>query len=472
MKLAVTLFSTALALAAELSATPPIDLDEAVAMVRTQNLEIKAADYDLQSARTDANIADGYHWGRVDFTQDVARSNDAGNVFGFKLTSREASFGDFGFSEFLAPLGGALMLASNDALTPTDLQNMGSLLQVQPEDLNYPDTRTFFQSKLSYQVPLYVGGKLSAYSRITETMETIKSLDKDQVIDEKIYQVRKSFYDMALLNSSLEHFGKILENIRTLETTTETMLQEGYAKNTDLLEVQAKRANVERMINEMHSNKELLYHFISFLLNRDITAIETPEVDVPMCAKSDEEVLAHNLDLKKAAKGLEITDEMLTVSRSGFLPQVGAFAEIATADNSFLGDASDHKAYTVGARLSWNLFNGAIDANELEKAKVGHLKMQTQVALAKKGIALKLHQIRTEIKKHDYEIASLDKELELANEIYESYAARYREHLASMSDVLIKQSQQIEKILALQMAKNKRNERVFALQRLANGEKL
>jgi outer membrane protein TolC len=250
------------------------------------------------------------------------------------------------------------------------------------------------------------------------------------------------------------------------------MLAEGYAKNTDLLEVQAKRANVERMVNEMHSNKELLYHFVSFLLNRDVTAIETPEEDVPMCAKSDEEVLAHNLDLKKAAKGLEITDDMLTVSRSGFLPQVGAFAEIATADNSFLGDAEDHKAYTIGARLSWNLFNGAIDANEMEKAKVGHLKMQTQVALAKKGIALKLHQIRTEIKKHDYEIASLDKELELANEIYESYAARYREHLASMSDVLIKQSQQIEKILALQMAKNKRNERVFALQRLANGEKL
>ena len=444
MKLAVTLFSTALALAgAELSATPPIDLDQAIALVRTQNLEIKAADYDLQSAHADANIADGYHWGRIDFTQDIARSNDAGNVFGFKLASREAAFRDFGFSEFLAPLGGALMLANSDALTPQDLQNMGSVLTTQPEDLNYPDARTFFQSKLA-----------------------------DQVIDEKIYQVRKSFYDMALLDSSLTHFGKILENIKTLEKTTATMIEEGYAKKTDLLEVQAKRANVERMINEMHSNQELLYHFISFLLNRDVTAIETPEEDVPMCSRSDEEVLAQNLDLKKAAQGLEITEEMVTVSRSGFLPQVGAFAEIATADNSFFGDASDHKAYTVGARLSWNLFNGAIDANELEKAQVGHLKMQTQAALAKKGIALKLHQIRTEIKKHDYEIASLDKELELASEIYESYATRYREQLASMSDVLIKQSEQIEKILALLMAKNKRNERVFALQRLANGEHL
>jgi hypothetical protein len=39
-----------------------------------------------------------------------------------------------------------------------------------------------------------------------------------------------------------------------------------------------------------------------------------------------------------------------------------------------------------------------------------------------------------------------------------------------MSDVIIKQSQQIEKILQLQQVKNKRNERIFALEKLANGE--
>ena len=39
-----------------------------------------------------------------------------------------------------------------------------------------------------------------------------------------------------------------------------------------------------------------------------------------------------------------------------------------------------------------------------------------------------------------------------------------------MSDVIIKQSEQIQKILELQVAKNKRNQKVFALEKLANGE--
>jgi hypothetical protein len=38
-----------------------------------------------------------------------------------------------------------------------------------------------------------------------------------------------------------------------------------------------------------------------------------------------------------------------------------------------------------------------------------------------------------------------------------------------MSDVIIKQSEQIQKILSLLEVKNKRTERVFALEKLANG---
>ncbi|DAB29760.1 MAG TPA: transporter, partial [Sulfurimonas sp. UBA12504] len=94
----------------------------------------------------------------------------------------------------------------------------------------------------------------------------------------------------------------------------------------------------------------------------------------------------------------------------------------------------------------------------------------TQLELARQGIALQVEKIRTEITSFDEEINFLEKELLLADEIYKNYEGRYREKLSSMSDVIIKQSEQIEKILQLQMTKNKKNERIFALEKLANGE--
>ncbi|WP_428738717.1 TolC family protein [Sulfurimonas sp.] len=429
----------------------PLTLNEALEILKNNNLEIKAASLEVKSAQEDVDQTSGLNWGKLDFTQDIAKSNDAGMVFGFKLTSREANFGDFGFSDF--------------SLTNPDI------LTVEPEDLNYPDARNFFQSKLKYELPLFTGFAITSYENIMKEVKNIKSLDKEKTLNEKVFQLKKSYYDMALLESSITNMQKILSNIDALENTTKTMINVGYAKKVDLLEVKAKKGNVERLLVQMKANEELLYHYISFLLNEKVELIELPTTEIKEPNFSDDTVLERNLDIQKATTALEIKASMLKASQANYYPTLGAFGEIATADDTFLGEASDHKAYTVGARLTWNIFNGGIDSAKVEKAKIEQLKMQSQVQLAKKGISLQLAKIKTEIKSANQEINSLTKELDLANAIYKNYEARYKEKLVSMNDVIIKQSSQIEKILQLLVAKNKRNEKIFELEKLANGEK-
>jgi len=436
-----------------------LSLPEALELLEHQNLEIKAASLDIQSAHSDVKIARGYHFGSLDFTETMSRSNDAGNVFGFKLSSREADFGDFGFSDFLA------------CQSATPPAYCADVLGRQPRDLNYPGYQNYFQSKLTYTLPIFTGGKLSGYTDISEKMEKIKKLDADKVKTEKIYETRKSYYDMALLQHSIDQMYIIRDNIATLENTTRMMIKEGYAKKVDLLEVQAKKSNVERTLVEMESNKKLLYHYISFLLNQNVNEIVLPTDDRAPEELDEAQVLANNVDLQKASEGLKIRESMVGLAYAPFLPQIGAFAEASSADNTFLGNFADHKAYTIGAKLSWNLFNGNVDGAAFEKARIEKLKTATQVELAKKGIALQYDKIRTDIESLDSQVKSLEKELELVNAIYKNYEGRYHEHLVSMSDVIIKQSMQIEKILNLQMVKNQRNERIFALDKLSNGAK-
>jgi outer membrane protein len=412
----------------------PLSLNDAIEILKTQNLEIKAASLDVKNAQHDLKIAQGYSYGSLDFTQTASRSNDALSAFGSKLTSREVESADFGI-----------------------------------KDLNYPGYQNFHQSKLTYALPLYTGGKLCGYEKIASEMEKIKQLDTASVTAEKIYQTRKSYYDMALIEDSLTQMNLILENITVLEKTVTAMIREGYAKKVDLLEVQAKKANTTRMIQELKNNQKLMYHYLSFLLNQDVTEIIFPNLQTVHSNISEADVMASNIDLQKASSALEIHTQMVDVANAAYLPQVGVFGEASSADDTFLGDFSDHKAYTIGARLSWNLFNGGIDTHTIEKARIEHLKSKTQVQLAQKGISLQYDQIRTEIENDDFQIQSLSKELELSEAIYRNYEGRYREHLASMSDVLMKHSQQIEKILALQNIKNKRNERIFALEKLTAG---
>lgn len=429
-------------------ASETIDLKKGIELLKAQNLEVEAANIDIESALQDAKMASGNHYGKLDFIQDFANSDDAGNVFGFKLSSREANFGDFGAQEFMNNF---------DYTTP-------------PNDLNYPDSRNYFQSKLKYEVPLFTGFKISSYEEIMSSVIKIRKLEKSQVMSEKIYELRKSFYDMALLEDSMTNLKVILKNIETLETMTKEMIEVGYAKKVDLLEVKAKKGNVERLLSQMESNKELLYHYISFLLNQKVTSIQTPSLEITIPALSNSEILQNNLDIQRANNGLAVKKSMIDVAKSSYYPMVGAFAEVATADDKFLNHAEDHQSYTLGARLTFNLFNGGIDGANIEKSRLEYMKTKSQVALANSGIELQIQKIRTEIESLNKDIESLKKELALADEIYNNYEARYREKLASMSDVIIKQSEQIQKILQLQQTINKRNERIFALEKLANGE--
>ena len=453
MKMLSTLLAVSLSLyGTTLPSDNNLTLDEAIEILKQDNLEIKAAQLEYQSTQAKTEQVSSMNWGSLDLILNAANSDDAGNAFGFKLTSRKATFGDLGLGDFNPALG-------TDALA------------VVPEDLNNPGSTNYFQTKLEYTLPIYVGGKINGYTDISRSMEKMQQLETDKTVNAKIYETRKAFYDMALLETAIKNLSTINDNIATLEETTQFMITEGYAKRIDLLEVQAKRSNVERNLNEMNANKTLLYNYLSFLLNRDITQIAVPDSEVKESTLSTEQILERNVDIKQAETGLQIRKRMVDVSQSGYLPMIGMKANVqSSAIDLDDYDMIDNGSYTAGVQLKWNLFSGGSDSNKVEEAKVNELKTKTQVELAKKGIALQVSKIRTEIASLDFEIESLSKELELTTEIYKNYEERYKEQLASMSDLVIKQSIQIEKVLALLEVQNKRNERVFALEKLANGE--
>jgi outer membrane protein TolC len=443
LRLFILICSCALFLSAE-----SISLEQALELIKKQNLELKAAGYGLQSASYSVDMASSQDYGRLDLIQNISRSNDAGNVFGFKLGSREASFNDFGFFETI----------------PADAP---------VQALNYPDDRNHFQSKLSYSLPLYSGNKITAYQNMAKSMRRISLLEKEEQLNTKVYETRKSYFDMALLKRSLENLTIIFENISRLEETTREMISEGYAKNIDLLEVQSKKANVRRIIVELEANQELLYHYLSFLLNQEVSEISTPAYDLAEPDISAEEILRNSIDIQKAAAAVQLYEQMLVAEESRYLPTLGAMAEVQTSDDTFLGDANEHKSYTVGLQFTWNLFSGGGDAAAIQKARVETLKMKAQSELARQGIALKVKEIQTKIQTANSEIKSLKSELTLSRRIYENYEGRYNEQLSSMSDVIIKQSSWLENVLQLLKAENSRNTQIFALERLAltQGEK-
>jgi outer membrane protein TolC len=459
----------------ENSALKDLSLERALALMKKENLELKISRLDEQMKAYDNQAAKGHQYGKLDLILKAARSNDAGNVFGFKLKSREASFGDFGFSDFMGAIGAGAQQANGDfgAFSQGLAQQGGNILALQPKDLNYPETRNHFQTTLSYMVPLYTGGKLSQYDKITSALHKMSKLDTSKLLNEKIFQVSKTFYDISLVNQYIINLNRIIENIRRLEEIVINMREEGFAKEIDQLEVKARKSEAQSMLSQAKFNKELAYQYLSFLLNHDVESIQYIDEMVPLPKIEKEEIQHNNIDIQKAELGLNITDMAIALQESNFLPEIGAMVEYGSADNNPFNDFIDKDFYTIGIQAKWNIFNGMIDKTNLDRAKVENMKVQEQVNLAKRGISLKVKKTVTNIKSKDADIKSLETQLQFARKVYENYQEQYKEGISSITDVLIKQSKELEVLLKLLTAKNDRNTKIFELKSIINtGETL
>ena len=436
-----------------------LTLNRAITILKKDNLELKISRFNQQMKAYEAEAARGYHYGKLDVSVLGMRSNDAGNVFGFKLQSREANFGDFGADEFMNNFG---------ACQGGNMQACSDMYGKPPSSLNYPEARNHFQTKLSYMLPVYTGGKLTEYGRITQSLYHMSQYDTKKLLNEKIFQTKKTFYDISLVENYLTNLSKIIRNINQLESIVDNMKTEGYAKEIDLLEVQARKSEAQSMYQQAKLNRELAYQFLSFLLNTEVTHIKRIRDVAPMPRFTKKQLENSNIDIQKAKLGLRITQMAVNVEKSNFLPTVGAFAEYSSADNKLWNDFHDKDAYTVGMQLNWNIFNGGIDKANLEKAKVNYMKVKDQVSLAKRGIALKAKKLKTEALSAAAELRTYKKQLRFARKLYQSYRARYKEGMVSISDVLIKQSKELEVLLKLLTVKNKRNTKIFELESLLN----
>ena len=178
MKKIVGMLLTAVLLnASNISVSNSLTLDEAIEILKAENLEIKTASLDINSANEEVKTVTGTNWGKLDFVQDYANSDDAGNVFGFKLTSREATFGDFGF-------GASNMPAQTDP----------AYLTTPPSTLNYPDAQNF----------LARDKEMSEYSSLTFGVGVYYEVDNKWL----------PYIDRTTINLQIDHMQFDYKNFR------------------------------------------------------------------------------------------------------------------------------------------------------------------------------------------------------------------------------------------------------------------
>ena len=396
------------------------------------NLELKAKKLNIAKAKADLKKAKGYNWGKLTLSEEISRTNNAMYVFGMKLESREATFKDFGFADFLAAMPGLMAGTTSGATVLAD----------QPKDLNYPGSRTNFKTKLVYEVPLFTGFKLKYAKEMAELQVKANKYKYAHDRNKLAVEVLKAYNGAVAAKYFISALKTAKKTTASFVKMIEDFYKEGMATNIDLLQAKKRDNEVEAMLIQAENKYQLALSYLRFLTDdnsidgvKDFKVVYTPNVSLKKLILT---ALKSRNDLKWMKENVLTMQKKVKMDKSDYYPMVGAHLEYGFNDNRpTLSYKKDYYLAAVG--LNWKLFDPTRSAN-VQKSKIEAMQTDYYYQYMKKGIALDVKQKYLNFKSKHAIVKEKITNKELAEEILRKYTYMYKQGMINITLLLMKEA--------------------------------
>ena len=422
-----------------------IDFQAALDKTLVNNKSLKAKKLEIELSQEALKEAKGYSYGQLVFNENISRTNNAGYVFGSKLASREATFGDFGFDEFLGPMGQAIATADDATAGNFNPSAMSGILQTQPKELNYPDARTNFETKVTYQVPIFTGFKLDSAQKMAK-LQILAQKAKYQFDEKQMsLEVLKAYNGAVAAKEYVKATLTAKEATSAFVVFAQELFNEGLVTSIDVKQAQVYDMGVDAKMIEAKNSFDLAVAYLKFLTGdetiTDISGFENISQQISMGDDLKNKALSNRDDFKWMKYNKQTMKEKVTFDSADNHFQIGAMLEYGYNDNTFsVLDMGEHDYYMAALGISYKIFDGFTTKAKKQKAKIEHKKMEHYYDYMKEGIKLEVEKntLNLNAKKEVYEQKKLAQNL--AEEVLEQSTQMYKNHLISMNDLLMQQA--------------------------------
>lgn len=312
--------------------TMTLSLDSCRSLAMSNNKELRRADSQRQAA---------YYERKAAFTKYLPRVSATG---AYAYTSKRMSLLSDEQKEKLSHLG-----TNISALIPS-LQGMsdmfdgvgGSLV-----DALHTDTRNLGAVGIMLTQPVYMGGKITAYNRITRYAEQVAAKQHDLALQEVIVEVDEAYWQIVSLQSKRRLAEGYLQLVQKLDSDVQRMIDEGFATKADGLSVKVKvneaRVTLIQVDNGLALSRMLLCQLCGLETNTSVRLTDENDghgLPDPAPVTADiQSALSLRPELNMLSLSADIYKEKVRLVRAGFLPTValtgGYFASNPSVFNSF-----------------------------------------------------------------------------------------------------------------------------------------
>lgn len=283
-------------------------------------------------------------------------------------------------------------------------------------DALHTDTRNAGIVAVTLTQPIYMGGKIRAYNKITQYAEEAAGTLYDKELQDIIVDVDEAYWNLVALYSKKKLAEGYKALVDKLEGDVEKLVKEGMATKADLLSVKVKVNEAGVTLIQVNNGIELsrmnLCRICGLNMNEPVEvedAIDEKnqnanimgQVDM-FSSKSDNLVQQAESNRKELqALGLQnrIYDEKIKLARAEYLPKValmgGYLASNPSVFNSF--ERKMKGMWNVGITLNVPILTWGDRSYKVKSAKAEALMHRYETEEVKEKIELQVNQCRQKL---------------------------------------------------------------------------
>ncbi|HEX6099746.1 MAG TPA: TolC family protein [Thermoanaerobaculia bacterium] len=238
---------------------------------------------------------------------------------------------------------------------------------------------------LSFNWPLFTGGRVEAQTRAAERLEEIAETNVESEEARTRLDVTTAYFDAQLAAELVDIAETSLANAEETLRITSLRAREGAQADFDVLQARVTRDNQRPVLIRRQTQRELAFDRLRALL--DLPEDQPLRLTTPVTAAAaraagaDVDVAARTI-VQQARLRLEAAEQQLDAAEAQKMPTLTAQSQyglVAYSDNILPDLGGFRKNWTVGASVQLPLYAGGRITAEIESARADVAEAEAQL---------------------------------------------------------------------------------------------
>lgn len=439
-------------LSSGIQAQRTLNLDSCRALALSNNKELRMSKEKVNAAHYQQKAAFTNFLPKIDMMGAYMRTEKEISLLSDDQKSAISNIGTA-----VAPMGQKLqqILSSDPSLAPllTPLQSVmgtlpGALNQVGQGmvDALRTDTRNMFGGMVTLTQPIFMGGKIIAYNKITKFAEQLAESQHATELQDVILNTDQAYWQVISLVNKKKLAESFLELVKKLDSDVSKMVAEGVATKADELSVKVKVNEAEMTLTKVENglslSKMVLCQLCGIPLDTPITLADESMENITLPDTYIEGNVNTALNNREELKSLELASKIyrqkVNVTRSEFLPSVGLTATYLVTNPSLVNgfERKMRGMWGVGMMVKIPVFHWGEGIYKVKAAKAEANIAQYKLDDVKEKVELQVTQATYKVNEATKKLAMAEKNMAKADENLRYANLGFQEGVIPTSNVL------------------------------------